>query len=65
MEKKQTLKQDDAEVLSPVVKKKEAVKEVAKEAPKTESKEEVKKDDAAAAKEAEAERIRLRNLGYI
>ncbi len=62
MEKKQTLKTDDSEVLNPVVKKKEAVKKVAEEAPKAEPKEEVKKADDAAAKK---ERIRKRNLGYI
>ena len=56
MEKKQTPKTDDKEVLSPVVEEKKAVKEVAKEAPKTE----VKKDDAKAAKEARRRRL----LGY-
>ena len=45
MEKKQTPKTDDTEVLSPVV--------------------EEKKADKKAAKDAEAARIRLRNLGYI
>lgn len=61
MEKKQTLKTDDTEVLSPVVEKKATVKKVAKEAPKAEpKKEEVKKDDAAAAKEARRRRL----LGY-
>lgn len=61
MEKKQTPKTDDAEVLSPVVAKKEAVTKVAEEAPKAEpKKEEVKKDDAAAQKEARRRRL----LGY-
>jgi hypothetical protein len=61
MENNETPKQDDAEVLSPVVKKKAAVKKVAKEAPKAEP----KKEKVEEAKAAEAERIRLRNLGYI
>ena len=61
MEKKQTLKTDDTEVLSPVVEEKKAVKKAAKKASKTD----VKKAEEKAAKEAEAERIRLRNLGYI
>ena len=61
MEKKQTPKQDDKEVLSPVVKEKKAVTKVAEKAPKAEpKKEEVKKDDDAAAKEARRRRL----LGY-
>ena len=56
MENNETPTQDDAEVLSPVVTKKAAVKKVAKEAPKAE----VKKDDVEAAKEARRRRL----LGY-
>ena len=56
MEKKQTPKTDDKEVLSPVVKeKKEVVKKVAKEAPKT---------DVNADAKAEKEARRRRLLGY-
>jgi hypothetical protein len=61
MENNETPKQDDQEVLSPVVAKKEAVKKAAKKVAKEEPKKEKVKD----AKAAEAERIRLRNLGYI
>ncbi len=56
-------KKDDEEVLSPVAEEKEAVKKAPKKAPKKKAKEE--KVDDAEAKAAEAERIRLRNLGYI
>ncbi len=56
MEKKQTPKQDDKEVLSPVVEAKKVAKKVAVEAPKAE----VKKDDDKAAKEARRRRL----LGY-
>ena len=58
MEKKQTLKTDDAEVLSPVVAKKETVKKVAEEAPKAEPKKAVKKEDVDAAKKARLRRLR-------
>ena len=56
MEKKQTPKTDDKEVLSPVVKeKKEVVKEATKEAPKA---------DVNADAKAEKEARRRRLLGY-
>ncbi len=54
-------KNDDEEVLSPVAEEKEAVEKAPKKAAKKKPTEE-KVDDAKA---AEAERIRLRNLGYI
>ena len=56
-------KNDDEEVLSPVAEEKEAVEKAPKKATKKKPKEE--KVDDADAKAAEAERIRLRNLGYI
>jgi len=61
MENNKTTKEDDKEVLSPVVENKKTVQKEVKKAPK----EDVKKAEEKAAKEAEAERIRLRNLGYI
>jgi len=61
MEKKQTPKTDDTEVLNPVVEEKKADKKAAKAAAAAA----VKKAEEKAAKDAEAERIRLRNLGYI
>jgi hypothetical protein len=61
MENNKTTKEDDKEVLNPVVENKKTVQKEVKKAPK----EDVKKAEEKAAKEAEAERIRLRNLGYI
>ncbi len=61
MENNETPKQDDKEVLSPVVENKKTVKKEVKKTPTAEPKKEKVED----AKAAEAERIRMRNLGYI
>ena len=60
MENNETPKQDDTEVLSPVVKKEKAVEKVAKEAPKAE----VKKEDDDAAKKARLRRLRRMGRSY-
>jgi hypothetical protein len=61
MENNETPKQDDKEVLSPVVENKKTVKKEVKKTPKAEP----KKEEVEDAKAAEAERVRMRNLGYI
>ena len=58
MEKNETPTQDDKEVLSPTVEKKEAVKKAAKKAAKEEPKKAVKKEDVDAAKKARLRRLR-------
>jgi len=61
MENNETPKQDDKEVLSPVVENKKTVKKEVKKTPTAEP----KKEEVEDAKAAEAERVRMRNLGYI